>query len=48
LYAGEVPPPRAKNNLDRLERSINKLDPGRRHIIVSDWDLFLSVYREAG
>jgi 3-deoxy-D-manno-octulosonic acid kinase len=48
LYPGEVLPPRAKNNLDRLERSINKLDPGRRHITAADWDLFLRVYREAG
>ena len=47
LCAGEVSPPRAKNNLDRLERSINKLDPGRRHVTAADWDLFLRVYREA-
>ena len=47
LHAGEVPSPRAKKNLDRLERSINKLDPGRRHITAADWELFLRVYREA-
>jgi 3-deoxy-D-manno-octulosonic acid kinase len=46
LYAGEVPPPRAKNNLDRLERSINKLDRVRRHVFAADWELFLRVYRE--
>ncbi|HEY1267260.1 MAG TPA: lipopolysaccharide kinase InaA family protein [Candidatus Binatia bacterium] len=45
---GDIPLPRAQNNLDRLKRSLNKLDPKRRHISAADWELFLRAYREGG
>jgi serine/threonine protein kinase len=48
LSPAEVPPPHAQNNLERLKRSINKLDPERRHISAADWELFLRAYGEAG
>jgi tRNA A-37 threonylcarbamoyl transferase component Bud32 len=47
-YPGDISPLRAQNNLDRLERSLNKLDPERRHISAADWELFLRAYREDG
>lgn len=47
-YPGDVPLPRAQNNLERLERSINKLDPKRRHISTADWQHFLRAYNEDG
>lgn len=48
LFPGDLPAARAARNLARLERSIRKLDPGRRFLAPGDWEFFLRCYREAG
>lgn len=48
LFPGPVPAKRAKKNLDRLLRSVRKLDPARRHFLVEEWSRFMRCYREAG
>jgi tRNA A-37 threonylcarbamoyl transferase component Bud32 len=48
LFPGEVPRERAERNVARLRRSILKLDPERRFITGTDWDIFMTAYREAG
>jgi len=47
LFSEEVPPKKAERNLNRLLRSVCKLDPERRRLSREDWDLFLRFYREA-
>lgn len=44
LFPGEVPPEKARKNLDRLLRSVCKLDPGRRHLSQDAWDLLMRFY----
>jgi tRNA A-37 threonylcarbamoyl transferase component Bud32 len=48
LLHGAVPADSAEKNLARLERSVRKLDPGRRFLSAADWEHFLRSYREAG
>jgi len=47
LFPGELPRRKAKENLDRLLRSVNKLDPGERYLSRKDWELFVRLYLEA-
>lgn len=47
LFSQEIPPRKAQRNLDRLLRSVRKLDPERRFLSVDDWDLFMRFYQEA-
>jgi 3-deoxy-D-manno-octulosonic acid kinase len=48
LFSQEVPPKKAERNLNRLLRSVCKLDPDRRRFSPEDWDLFVRFYREPG
>ena len=45
LYPGQVPAARARRNLGRLLRSVNKLDRERARIRPGDWDALLDAYR---
>jgi serine/threonine protein kinase len=45
LFLGDLPPQLVRRNLDRLLRSVNKLDPGRSHFSTAHWDLFVSLYK---
>ena len=47
VFPGTVPPEKAQRNLNRLLRSVGKLDPDRRRLTREDWDLFIRFYREA-
>ncbi len=48
LFSGPVPAARARRNLRRLLRSVNKLDPDRAHLGPDDWDRLLEAYDSAG
>jgi tRNA A-37 threonylcarbamoyl transferase component Bud32 len=48
LFPREVPGKKAQKNLQRLLRSVRKLDPVRRQFPVEDWELFVRYYAEAG
>jgi tRNA A-37 threonylcarbamoyl transferase component Bud32 len=47
LVLGQLPAPLAKKNLDRLLRSIRKLDPQRQYFSPAYWDKFLTYYNAA-
>lgn len=47
LVLGQLPAPLVKNNLDRLLRSIHKLDPHRRYFSPAAWNGFLEYYNVA-
>lgn len=47
LFPGPVPPKKAQKNLDRLFRSLSKLDARGRFVSREDWNLLLRFYREA-
>ena len=47
LVLGQLPPPLAQKNLNRLLRSIRKLDPQRHYFSVASWDGFLEYYNAA-
>lgn len=47
LVLGQLPLPLVKNNLDRLLRSVHKLDPKRQFFPVNGWDAFLEFYNAA-
>jgi hypothetical protein len=44
LVLGKLPAALAKKNLDRLWRSICKLDPERKYFSASAWEQFLNFY----
>lgn len=44
LVLGKLPTELAKKNLDRLLRSIRKLDPERKHFSSSAWQQFVNFY----
>jgi 3-deoxy-D-manno-octulosonic acid kinase len=44
LFLGQLPVPLAANNLQRLSRSIGKLDPQRQYFPRGAWDGFLEYY----
>jgi len=44
LFLGQLPVPLAANNLQRLSRSIAKLDPQRQYLPRGAWDGFLEYY----
>ena len=44
LVLGQLPAPLARKNLDRLLRSIRKLDPQRQYFSAASWDGFLQYY----
>ena len=48
LFSGPVPAARARRNLRRLLRSVNKLDPDRARLGPDDWDRLLEAYDSAG
>jgi len=47
LFPDEVPPNKAQKNLDRLFRSLSKLDARGRFVSREDWNLLLRFYQEA-
>ncbi len=47
LVLGQVPAPLAQENLNRLLRSIRKLDPKRQFFSSISWDGFLEYYNAA-
>lgn len=44
LVLGQLPAPLARKNLDRLLRSIRKLDPQRKYFSAANWDGLLEHY----
>jgi|SRR5215475_11940632 len=46
LFLGKLPTELVKRNLDRLLRSVRKLDPERRYFSTSAWEDFLNLYHE--
>ena len=46
LVLGTLPPPLAMKNLDRLLRSVRKLDPERRYFSPARWHDFINFYHE--
>jgi tRNA A-37 threonylcarbamoyl transferase component Bud32 len=46
LVLGKLPTELAKKNLDRLLRSIRKLDPERKYFSASAWEQFRNFYYE--
>ena len=47
LFRGGIPEPFAERNLDRLLRSVRKLDPARTYFTRRDWEFFVQCYHEA-
>ena len=47
LFLGGLPGELIKKNLDRLLRSVCKLDPQRKYLSISAWNDFLSFYDDA-
>jgi len=44
VFLGGVPKQLAERSLDRLLRSVRKLDPTRKFLTRNDWDLFVTWY----
>ncbi len=44
LFEGEVPAARARRNLQRLRRSVDKLDRERVRVRPRDWDVLVDAY----
>jgi hypothetical protein len=44
LFLGQVPARIAQNNIDRLLRSVGKLDPERNYVSEGDWNRFVDWY----
>jgi 3-deoxy-D-manno-octulosonic acid kinase len=44
LVLGNLPPELVKRNINRLLRSVNKLDPARTHFSTAHWDTFVHFY----
>jgi tRNA A-37 threonylcarbamoyl transferase component Bud32 len=47
LFLGRLPDRIARKNLDRLRRSLRKLDPAGRFISEADWQHFLDRYHDS-
>lgn len=47
LYLGRLPTELANRNLNRLLRSIRKLDPEQKYFTAAGWHRFIEFYREA-
>ena len=47
LFFGKLPIELAKKNLDRLLRSVRKLDPERKYFTTAAWDEFVNLYYES-
>jgi tRNA A-37 threonylcarbamoyl transferase component Bud32 len=47
LVLGSLPPELAKRNLNRLLRSVRKLDPNRAYFLPAYWDQLVNFYHEA-
>jgi len=47
VFLDKLPAPLARKNLDRLERSVRKLDPERKFLPAEAWDRFVSYYHAA-
>jgi hypothetical protein len=47
VFRGKLPKPLASKNLNRLERSVLKLDPDRKFFPATTWDRFVSYYDAA-
>ena len=47
LFLGKLPAELVKRNLDRLQRSVLKLDPERKYLSATAWEEFLGFYHEA-
>jgi len=47
LVLGSLPPELVKRNLDRLLRSVRKLDPNRAYFLPAYWDQLINFYHEA-
>jgi len=47
LYLGQLPPALIKNNLDRLVRSLRKLDPEQKYFSAAAWNDFVNLYHGA-
>jgi serine/threonine protein kinase len=48
LFVGKLPTELAKKNLDRLLRSVRKLDPERRYFTPSAWQQLIDFYHGTG
>jgi len=48
LFLGQLPPELAKKNLDRLLRSVRKLDPERKYFPAAAWNEFVDWYHGNG
>jgi serine/threonine protein kinase len=48
LFLGKLPTELAKKNLDRLLRSVRKLDPERRYVPQAAWQQFVDYYYGSG
>ena len=44
LFLGDLRPELARRNINRLLRSVNKLDPERSYFSGADWDHFVNLY----
>jgi hypothetical protein len=44
LLFGNLPPKLVRKNINRLLRSVNKLDPARTHFSTAYWDEFVNLY----
>lgn len=48
LFSGPVSGFRARQNMRRLSRSLNKLDPERTYVSTRDWSALLDAYSSVG
>jgi predicted Ser/Thr protein kinase len=44
IFERPVPSSYRRRNLERLSRSVRKLDPSRRYVSDEDWSAFLAAY----
>ena len=44
LFFGAIPPTLAQRNLNRLLRSVHKLDPAQRYFSAANWEQFVACY----
>lgn len=44
IVLGNLPPELVRRNINRLLRSVNKLDPGRTHFSPAYWNQFVNFY----
>jgi tRNA A-37 threonylcarbamoyl transferase component Bud32 len=46
LFLGRLPKELANRHLNRLLRSVRKLDPGQKYLAATGWDRFIEIYQE--